>query len=320
MRMGLSAALVLIGAVPQSVAQRPAGADAVWIASPVMESCDGPVVDGRAWHDPGFAPADWAAVVLPDTTGIPGDRNADRFYRTAFDARVGERIVLEWSSDDGSWVFLNGNQIAHEGGDCHQGGCVNMQCGSWMGGGGFVDLSPHLRDGGNVLGVHVTNGGCCGASFNARVHRGATLAAVAWTASDPAEDCQGPTDGTARWHEPAFDARGWKPARMPDLNPIEVGKPGDRYYRGTFAPAPGKRYILRWLSDDGIWLYANGRFLLHRGGECGQGGVSTGELDITPYISPGANLLGAHLSNGPGCCLSLFAPTLLEQDLAEAVP
>jgi hypothetical protein len=312
MRVQLPTVMVCVCMAAVAGAQHPPAGELAWSASPAMESCEGPVVDGRPWHDANFASGDWGPVALPDTAGIPGCGNADRFYRASFEARAGERVVLEWSSDDGSWIYLNGAQIAHEGGECHQGGCVNMQCGSWMGAGGFVDLAPHLRDGRNVLAVHVSSGGCCGASFIARLWRDASLTVVRWTATDPAADCEGPMDGTSRWHEAAFDAGAWKPVTMPDINPLPQGKPGDRYYRGVFTVSPDRRYLLRWLSDDGIWLYANGRHLLHRGGECQLGGVSTGELDITPYLSPGANLLAAHLSNGPGCCLSLFAPTVLK--------
>ncbi|MBX7246637.1 MAG: hypothetical protein K1X53_14165 [Candidatus Sumerlaeaceae bacterium] len=285
-----------------------------WTASPVMESCEGPSVGGNSWFDPLFRADDWKSQSLPDSNAIQGDKPSDKFYRGMFETSGTEHILLQWRSDDGSWIYLNGKLLAHEGGDCHQGGCVNMRCGNGVGPGGLLDLSPHIKAGTNLLAVHLSNGGCCGASFDARLLRGVGMVPVDWTASPVLNDCEGPEIAGRKWHENVYAADDWQPVKMPDINPIPWNKPGDRFYRGYFIPTTGRRHLLKWQSDDGSWVYINGRLFTHEGGACHAGGTGNGLLDITPRLTSEVNLVAIHLSNMPVCCGSLLSATVLAVD------
>ena len=283
-----------------------------WMASPVMENCEGPSVEGIAWHDPAFPALDWAPIKLPDANGIPGDKAADRFYRTVFAARRGQAVVLEWRSDDGSWVYLNGKLLIHQGGDCHQSGCVNGRCGNGVGVGGYVDLTPDLVEGPNVLAIHVSNGGCCGSFFDAKLLPDLQIVPVDWRGSEVSEYCEGPNDNGRLWHEVVFRVDTWQSVTMPDINPIPWDKPGDRFYRGYLTFDPGYRYVMEWRSDDGSWIYVNGKFVTRDGGECHEGGTARGTVDITPYLVNDVNVIAIHLSNMPVCCASLLDVTVIQ--------
>ena len=283
-----------------------------WTASPVMVSCDGPVEAGVAWYDVGFRPADWAPVTMPDAGPIPGNQPGDRFYRGTFHTSGDEALLLEVMADDGVRIFLNGHAVAREGADCHRAGCVNTRCGNGVAAGGLHDLTPLVRPGENLLAVHLTNGGCCGSHFDARLLRGVRMVQVDWFASPVTADCEGPRDVGGPWYGDAFSVRGWSPVRMPDLMPIPWTDAADRFYRGYFLTQPGARYVVRLHSDDGCELYANGRFVTRQGGLCHAGGTAKGSLELSPWMTPGVNLLAAHLSNAPVAGGSLMSVVVLE--------
>ncbi len=132
--------------------------EVVWVASEPTDSCEGPTQGEVAWRDSEFDDSAWTVIEMPDVNTIP--RPGHRFYRGHFVVVSGAVCNLTWASDDGSWIYLNGTPLGHWGGDCGEPGCVGgaRGCG---GPGGFLDLTPHLREGVNVLGVHVGNASCC---------------------------------------------------------------------------------------------------------------------------------------------------------------
>lgn len=120
----------------------------VWIASSPANDCSGPVDEqGRAWYLPEFIPADWQTVAIPDNGSITSGQ--DRYYRMEFDSRSGRAAKVDLRSDDGVWLYVNGQLVGHWGGDCH---------GAKTSGNVTVNIGHFLRDGVNVIAAHVTNG------------------------------------------------------------------------------------------------------------------------------------------------------------------
>jgi hypothetical protein len=310
--------------VDSGYADDPFAIPASWRVSEVMHSCDGPA----GWESPDFGDSEWAEAILPDTAPVPQDQEGDRFYRGYFTASAGERVSLEWQSDDGSWIFLNGQFLTHEGADCHTPGCAGMDCGNSRAVGGKLDLTPHLQPGPNVLAIHVSNaGGWGGSYFNATLRQDPEKVEVQWSGSEVMESCEGP-DGWTGW---SFDDSTWTAVAVPDNYPIPWDRAADKFYRGTFEGVAGNSYLLRWKSDDGSWIHINGQFVVHEGGDCHRGGCvglgcnkaqgpRGGIIDITPFVQPGPNLIAAHLSNMAVCCGSYFDAVIETAPLSLAPP
>ena len=103
-------------------------------------------------HDQG----DWWSVTLPHTDIPVG---ADRAYRAWFDlTAVPLSMYLNIQSDDGLWLYVNGQPVGHWGGDWQQEGCVNehancLETTSIE----PVDITPWLVPGSNLLAARVSN-------------------------------------------------------------------------------------------------------------------------------------------------------------------
>jgi hypothetical protein len=108
------------------------------------------------------------------------------------------------------------------------------------------------------------------------------------------------------WYETDFDDQNWVNVTLPN-----GGWCCDRYYRTTYYHSANDASVKFDLhSDDGLWLYINGQFFDHWGGECHAPGCVNGSgcaindtfspVDVTSYLLPGANLIAVHVSNGPG--------------------
>ena len=130
-----------------------------------------------------------------------------------------------------------------------------------------------------------------------------------WTASEPFWDMDAPADdaGLSFWTE-GFDAAGWTGVVLPDTGPIPQGS--DRAYRAVvpFTEMPPGRLKLSLESDDGLWLWVNGTFVGHWGGEWQEEGcvnenagcldsVDVPDQDITDFLVAGENLVAARVSN-----------------------
>jgi len=119
-----------------------------WKASPVGEDCAGPIdLDGRPWYEAEFDDSPWTDVSLPDSSTIPGGQ--DRYYRLHYDVAGPTSTEVTLSSDDGAWLYVNGQLVGQWGGDC---------LGEGMAEGVVVDIGAYLQPGDNLIAVHVHNG------------------------------------------------------------------------------------------------------------------------------------------------------------------
>jgi len=128
-----------------------------WLGSPPFDVPADPVdAAGLPFHGAGFVSTGWSVLAIPDRSIDPG---FDRAYRTEVDLpAVLPQITVSLQSDDGIWLWANGQLVAHYGGDWQQEGCVNenAQC--------LVtervpdiDLTPYLVEGPNVIAARVSN-------------------------------------------------------------------------------------------------------------------------------------------------------------------
>jgi len=126
------------------------------------------------------------------------------------------------------------------------------------------------------------------------------------------------------WYDQAFDDYAWSPTTLPNDNNFGCNV-CDRFYRHWFEyPSADRTIKLSVKSDDGLWLYVNGKPAGHWGGNChGEGCVnrpgcfynaSVPPIDITPYLQVGWNLISAHVSEAGGG--ELFDCTILNEPLA----
>lgn len=107
-----------------------------------------------------FDDSGWDTVLPPLINDI--DPDEDRFYRTIYTPPVGlESVALNVASDDGIWIYINGELIGNWGGSsCYAPGCVGdvpWYCAvheNWL----LLDISEHLIPGQpNVIAAHVSN-------------------------------------------------------------------------------------------------------------------------------------------------------------------
>jgi murein DD-endopeptidase MepM/ murein hydrolase activator NlpD len=145
--------LLLLGQVSAVQADRAAddpimATGETWKASPVGEDCAGPIdVDGRSWYEAEFDDSLWTTVLLPDGGTIPGGQ--DRYYRLQYHVAEPTGTEVTLSSDDGAWLYVNGQLVGQWGGDCQ---------GEGMADGVVVDIGAYLQAGDNLIAVHVHNG------------------------------------------------------------------------------------------------------------------------------------------------------------------
>lgn len=100
-----------------------------WFGGPTFGTQPDPTDGGGLpFYDPAFDDAGYVPQNLPDQSIPVG---FDRTYRAHFDlGELPPTLLLDMQSDDGIWVWLNGQAVGHWGGDWQQEGCVNenAQC------------------------------------------------------------------------------------------------------------------------------------------------------------------------------------------------
>ena len=122
--------------------------DGTWKASPVAEDCAGPIdADGRSWFEPGFDDSLWVDLLLPDRGTIPTGQ--DRYYRLHYSVSEQAATELTLSTDDGAWLYVNGQLVEKWGGDCQGEGGADSAA---------IDIGAFLQPGDNLIAVHVHNG------------------------------------------------------------------------------------------------------------------------------------------------------------------
>ena len=119
-----------------------------WKASSVTTDCNGPSdSNGKMWYAADFDDSPWTIVQLPEINTIPSGK--DRYYRMGYNWSGASKAKIQLSSDDGSWLYVNGQFVGHWGADCHGGGRADSAT---------IDITSYLQQGNNVLAVHVSNG------------------------------------------------------------------------------------------------------------------------------------------------------------------
>ncbi len=95
-----------------------------WITSPAFTDFDDPADrSGASFWDPEAELGDWEAATLPHRDIPVG---ADRAYVGTFSLEaLPPGLFIDIQSDDGLWVWVNGVELGHWGGDWQQEGCVN---------------------------------------------------------------------------------------------------------------------------------------------------------------------------------------------------
>ncbi|MBN1135444.1 MAG: M23 family metallopeptidase [Anaerolineae bacterium] len=119
-----------------------------WKASPVGEDCAGSIdADGRSWYEAEFDDSSWTVVALPDSGAIPSGQ--DRYYRLRYHVAEPTNTEITLSTDDGAWLYVNGQLVGQWGGDCQgEGGAEDVA----------IDIGVYLQPGDNLVAVHVHNG------------------------------------------------------------------------------------------------------------------------------------------------------------------
>ncbi len=133
-------------------------------------------------------------------------------------------------------------------------------------------------------------------------------AAWTWWGSQPFAEEDGPSDGSGRaWYATDYEMVGWSTVSMPDSGHCPSGY--DRVYRAWFDVSDvDHKFKFRLQSDDGIWLYVNGEYVGHWGGDWQEEGcvnddagcevaVDVDPINITEYLHEGSNLVAARVSN-----------------------
>ena len=119
-----------------------------WKASPVGEDCAGPVdAAGILWYEAGFEDSAWTGLSLPDSGTIPSGQ--DRYYRLHYHVAELTGTEVTISTDDGAWLYVNGQLVGQWGGGCQgEGGAEDA----------VIDIGAYLLPGENLIAVHVHNG------------------------------------------------------------------------------------------------------------------------------------------------------------------
>lgn len=114
------------------------------------------------------------------------------------------------------------------------------------------------------------------------------------------------------WNQYTFNDSNWQYAKLPDKN--WNCNSCDRYYRGYFEISTigdfSHDYFINVQSDDGIWIYINGKFFGHLGGGIHNEGCinvsycsklkNINPLKIDDYLIKGKNTIAVRVSEAIG--------------------
>lgn len=126
-----------------------------WATAPFTGPADPTDGAGLPFWDPEATPQ-LSAISLPDLDIPVG---SDRAYRATFTlSGVPDALLLSLQSDDGLWLWVNGEPAGHWGGDYQEEGCVNenARCVQTVAV-PALDITPLLRRGENVIAARVSN-------------------------------------------------------------------------------------------------------------------------------------------------------------------
>lgn len=114
------------------------------------------------------------------------------------------------------------------------------------------------------------------------------------------------------WYQYTFNDSNWNSTKLPDKD--WKCRNCDRYYRGYFEISTISDYFHDYAidvqSDDGIWIYINGKYFGHLGGDVHKEGcVNTAyclqnrtinPIQIDDYLIKGKNVIAARVSQSIG--------------------
>lgn len=131
--------------------------DQWWGSMPYGHESDLTDGSGRPYYATDYEMRDYSTVSMPDEGHIPS--GYDKSYRVDLwlDAE-GPRIFVDLQSDDGLWVYVNGERVGQWGGGWQEEGCVNdlANCTEFVEV-SAVEITDKLNVGRNVLAVRVSN-------------------------------------------------------------------------------------------------------------------------------------------------------------------
>lgn len=153
---------------------------------------------------------------------------------------------------------------------------------------------------------------------------------INWLASDVVVDSPFETtqdNSGFNWHQYMFNDSNWQYVKLPDKN-WNCNR-CDRYYRGYFEITSigdfSHDYLINVQSDDGIWIYINGKFFGHFGGDVHKEGCvnvtycselrKINPLKIDDYLIKGKNVIAVRVSESIGS--EYFNLTLNEISLTQ---
>src|SRR5262245_41314446 len=192
--MDLELRLIDASGVVQSRGKLQLEADAEWRATVEFKAVrDLKDPARRSWYGPDYDDGKWELVQLPDENSFGNKIPYERLYRSRFlvsdpkesvkvtmspsppsadampTSQESEAVNLIFASDDGIWIYVNGNFLGHWGGSSREGGCGNdpfKRCGLDRTVPPVPVPETFLHPGENVLSVKVHNGQCCYSYFN----------------------------------------------------------------------------------------------------------------------------------------------------------
>ncbi|MFG3255032.1 family 78 glycoside hydrolase catalytic domain [Streptomyces sp. NPDC048172] len=167
------------------------GWQADWIAPPAALA-DPPALEGASW------------IWFPE--GSPGQLPpATRWFRGSFTAAAGvRRARLVLAADDGFTAYVNGAEVA-----VREGLAIQKSWSHPV----LLDVTEHLREGGNVLAVAASNAeqGAAGLLSVLEVTTGQGTSR--FTTADDGWRCVGSEPSGDAWRGPGYDDSGWQKAR-----------------------------------------------------------------------------------------------------------
>ena len=258
-----------------------------WVTPPAA-LVDPPEPDGAAW------------IWFPE--GSPGQLPAvTRWFRGSFTAPAGvRRARLVLAADDGFTVYVNGAEAA-----VREGLAIQK---SWSQP-ALLDVTEHLREGGNVLAVRATNAEQGAAGLLAVLEVTAEDGTSRFTTADDGWRCVDAEPAGDAWRDPDFDDGGWQRAR-------EVAAWGDAPWGKVAAPQtpaqlrrdfrlPRGRVARARLYATALGLYEArlngervGEDVLTPGWTDYEHRVAYQAYDVTRAVRGGANALAVTLAPG----------------------
>lgn len=136
---------------------------------------------------------------------------------------------------------------------------------------------------------------------------------IDWYASQQIKETpfKPPTDSYGyEWYEKSYDDKNWSPISLPDKD--WKCDDCDRFYRGYFKVTQenisSNDFYLKLQSDDGIWVYVNGYYIGHWGGDlhksgcvnnsrCGNDSYKVEPIYISDKLITGQNVVTIHVSD-----------------------